>query len=125
MTITIQQFPIGNSPFIKMDAGELCPLGQEITSQERCQEANGWAISLGLKPKRNLQIGSWGDVPFQCSAQLGGDNSFHWSTNSKTDNKRFTTGEFVMICEQGKNILQFHLINRSRTIYLFCQRKVY
>ena len=91
-----------------MDAGELCPPGQEITSQERCQEATGWAISLGLNPKRNLQVGSWGGVPFQCSVQLGllgdayyNDDSFHWSTNSKTDNSRFTKGEFAMICEQG------------------------
>ena len=86
-----------------MKAKEPCPIGTEVTSESRCREAQDWAASLGLNPKRTLQVGSWNGVPYQCSAQVTGDDALHFSTNSNTDNSRFTTGEFEMICETGKN----------------------
>ena len=85
-----------------MAANQSCPAGMEITSIESCQQAAGYASSLGLNPKRSLQSGSWTGVPFQCSAHNKGDDTFHFSTNDQTDNSRFVTGEFVMICEKGE-----------------------
>ena len=85
-----------------MAENQTCPTGSEITSIERCQEAEGWASSLGLKPTRPLYTGNWLSVPFQCSAHNKGDDTFHFSTNDQTDNSRFVTGEFVMICEKGE-----------------------
>ena len=87
-----------------MNAGEPCPSGTEITSESRCLEAREQASSLGLNPQRPLVVGSWNGVPSQCSAQVTGDDSLHFSTNTETDNSRFSTGEFVMICETGKNL---------------------
>ena len=106
----------GNIPFIKMAANEVCPTGTEITSESRCQEAYVLASSLGLNPGRPLQVGNWQGVPYQCSAQVGlyngvpQDESLHYSTNSQTNNARFTTGEFVMICEAGTKLIVFCLI---------------
>ena len=85
-----------------MNTAEACPIGTEITNESRCLEARKQASSLGLNPQRPLVVGSWNGVPYQCSAQVGADDAFHWDTNSKTNNGRFTTGEFVMICETGK-----------------------
>ena len=101
-----------------MAANEVCPTGTEITSESRCQEAYGYASSLGLTPGRPLQVGNWQGVPYQCSAQVGpyyGDSTFqddslHFSTNSQTNNARFTTGEFVMICEAGTKLIVCCLI---------------
>ena len=84
-----------------MAANQLCPAGKEITNIERCQEATTYAPYLGLNPGRSLQSGSWTGVPFQCSAQVQADDAFHFSTNGNTDNGRFVTGEFEMICEKG------------------------
>ena len=107
----------GNTPFVKMAANEVCPTGTEINSESRCQEAYGLASSLGLKPRRPLQVGNWQGVPYRCSAQVGQvgsswfqDESLHFSTNSQTNNARFTTGEFVMICEAGTNLIVCCLI---------------
>ena len=87
-----------------MDVNEPCPIGLEITSETRCRKALEHASSLGLNPGRsNLVVGNWNGVPYQCSAQVGTDDALHWDTNSNTDNRRFTTGEFVMICE-GKTV---------------------
>ena len=83
-----------------MAANQACPSGTEITSIDRCQQAAGYASSLGLDPKRSLQSGNWAGVPFQCSAHSI-DDAFHFSTNDNTDNGRFVTGEFLMICERG------------------------
>ena len=96
-----------------MDANQPCPTGTEIKDAKRCQESSGLASSLGLNPRRDIQVGEWNGVPYQCAAQVGiwketgeqGDDSFHFNTNSNTDNSRFTTGEFVMICKAGKNKL--------------------
>ena len=88
-----------------MDANVPCPKGTEIKSESRCQEAHDQASSLGLNPGRPLQVGAWNGVPYQCSAQVTGDDSLHFDTNDGTDNSRFTTGEFVMICESGKQVM--------------------
>ena len=84
-----------------MAANQACPAGMEITSIESCQQASGYASSLGLNPKRSLQSGSWTGVPFQCSAQVLVDDAFHFSSNPNTDNGRYVSGEFVMICQTG------------------------
>ena len=88
---------------------EPCPSGYEIISRDRCREAHEQAHLLDLTPKRSLQFGSWDGVPYQCSFQVGDDSALHWSSNSTTNNARFSTGEFVMICEAG--IIPFHLLN--------------
>ena len=87
-----------------MPANEACPTASEITSESRCREAEGWDSSLGLNPGRQFQSGNYVGVPFQCSAQILGtsDDTFHFNHNGQTDNSRFTTGEFVMICEKGE-----------------------
>ena len=88
-----------------MDANVPCPSGTEIKSESRCQEAHDQASSLGLSPGRPLVVGSWNGVPYQCSAQVGFDDALHFDTNAGTDNSRFNTGEFVMICESGKHFV--------------------
>ena len=88
-------------PFVKMAENQACSPGKEITNMDRCQEATTYASSLGLNPGRSLQSGNWTGVPYQCSAQVNHDDAFHFSTNGNTDNGRFLTGEFVMICEKG------------------------
>ena len=87
-----------------MKANERCPTGKEVSTESRCREANTFASSLGLAPQRTLQVGGWNGVPYQCSAQVGHDDALHFDTNSGTDNSRFTTGEFVMICEGKTNL---------------------
>ena len=91
-----------------MDANKPCPAGTEITSAELCGKVSQYTGYLQLNPKRPLQVGSWNGVPYQCSAQVGAggaylnDDSLHFNSNSNTDNSRFTSGEFEMICEGGK-----------------------
>ena len=91
----------GDNPFVKLGPNEVCPSGTKISNVKRCRVAAQWAGSMGLHPKRTVRIGSWRSVPFQCSAQVTGDGTLHFSENNLTDNKRFATGEFVMICEKG------------------------
>ena len=100
------------SPFVKMDAKQPCPKGTEITSKSRCEEAQKWTSYLGLNPKRSLQaqwILKWKGVPYQCSALVGEDDALHFSTDYKTNNRRFVRGEFVMICETGKTLFLYFL----------------
>jgi hypothetical protein len=84
---------------------EACPKGNEITSVDRCREAEKWKLSLGLDPQRSFQTDSFFGLPFQCAAQVNaddfGDDTFHFNTDEQTDNSRFTSGEFLMICEKG------------------------
>ena len=87
---------------MKLGPNEVCPEGTEITTMERCTDADDWATDLGLNPKRDVFLGRWNGVPFQCSAQVGGDDTIHFSTYSETSNSRFVSGEFVMICEKGE-----------------------
>ena len=88
-----------------MDANVPCPSGTEIMSEARCGDAHNWASSLGLAPGRPLVVGSWNGVPYQCSAQVALDDALHFNTNDATDNSRFITGEFVLICESGKHVV--------------------
>ena len=96
---------LDQSLFSIMNAAEACAVGTEITSESRCLEAREQASSLGLNPQRPLQIGSWNGVPHQCSAQVLNDDAVHFSTNVKTNNSRFMTGEFLMICEKSKSLI--------------------
>ena len=83
---------------------EVCPPGKEITTLTRCIEVDHWAKELNLTPVREVYHGfydKWKSVPFQCSAQVGWDDTIHFCENDQTDNKRFASGEFVMICEKG------------------------
>ena len=82
-------------------ANERCRDGHEITTAERCKEVDAWAVSLGINPRRLPKSGNWKGVPFQCSSQAGGDFTIHFNNNSQTSNARFTSGEFVSICEKG------------------------
>ena len=84
-----------------MAVNEACQRGNEITSIDRCKEAEEWILSLGLNPQRSLKTASWDNLPFQCSVEAR-DDTFHFNTDDKTDNSRFTNGDFVMICEKGK-----------------------
>ena len=90
---------------MRMGVNEPCPPGREITTKIRCEEASASLTALGLAPQKDVQIGDWKDVPYQCSSKVDGpdaDGTIHFSTNSDADASRFTTGEFVMICEKGK-----------------------
>ncbi len=91
----------GKQPFMKHEENKMCPEGLAINTVTRCKEANQWSATMSLNPKRDVRVGNWPSVPYGCSSQIGGDHTFHFSTNSMTDNGRFTTGEFVMICEIG------------------------
>ena len=94
-----------------MGVNEFCSNGLDITTEARCNEAQLAAESMGLHPSRDvLLVGDWPGVPYRCSAQVGTDNpelkdDVHWSTNENTDNSRFITGEFRMICETGEYFL--------------------
>jgi hypothetical protein len=89
------------NPFVMPGPNEKCPKGTEITTVERCVEADHWAKDLNLKPRRAVYYGRWKSVPAQCSSQIGGDHTIHFSDNLQSDNKRFVSGEFEMICEKG------------------------
>ena len=83
---------------------EVCPVGTEITTGERCQEADDWALALshrGVSTSRPVQYGTWDGVPLLCSSQVGHDKATHFNFNDGTDDHRFESGEFVMICEKG------------------------
>jgi len=96
--------------FMLMAENEVCPNGLDITSESRCLEAQIAAESMGLNPSRDvLLVGNWQGVPYRCSAQAGTDNpeykdNIHWNTNEDTDNSRFLSGEFRMICDIGEGI---------------------
>ena len=86
-----------------MNPSRLCPTGYEITSESECGRASDQASLLELDPKRALVSGGWNGVPYQCSSQVGdgGDDAFHWNSNSHADNSRLDSGEFRMICRAG------------------------
>lgn len=93
---------LDNNPFRKMKANEPCPIGTEVTSESRCREAVKWKSSLGLK--RWMAVGAWGHVPYQCTVNRKNGN-VNFSTNS--NKKGFTSADFLMICEAGKNLLLY------------------
>ena len=96
---------------------ETCPPGQEIMSENRCEEAKRVASWLGLKPSRNeLQKGHWPGVPAHCSVQTkineaGFKDDVHWNTMWDSTNGRLKSGVFQAICEAGnKNYLEVNNI---------------
>ena len=97
-----------------MEQAELCPTGAEITTEDECRNALGYASSIGitLGSRNTLQAGSWGHVPYQCSYQAGGDQAFHFNRRETSNVDSFLTGGYKMICKQGiANDLSFFLTN--------------
>ena len=86
-----------------MNPSELCPAGYEITSESDCGRASDQANLLELDPKRALVSGGYNGVPYQCSAQIGGDHAFHWNSNSNSDNSGLNSDPpmYGMICRAG------------------------
>ena len=84
-----------------LEANNTCPQGKEIRTADRCREADDWATTLNIHPRRLPVEGTWQGVPFQCSVQVGGDDAIHFNEKRDTDNSRLTSGEFVRICEIG------------------------
>ena len=93
-----------------MGRAEHCQSGTEITTQDECNEALTWAsaLQINLSGRKQLITGSWDHVPYQCSYQAGGDQSFHFNqafhfnlqqTNDVPD---FINGGYIMICKKGK-----------------------
>ena len=80
-----------------MSPGEECPPGTEITTEARCRDAADWYLALSLNPQRSLQVKSWPDVPYQCSA-IRSDEAFHFNTNAQSTNSRQL--KFSRICEK-------------------------
>ena len=91
----------GYNPFVLLGPNEECAPGFQITDAYRCNEAGHWTVSLGIFPMRPTKVGNWYGVPLGCSSQVDYDDTIHFNTYVETDNRRFSTGEFVMICEKG------------------------
>ena len=93
-------------PYIKLGNLQTCPAGTEITTEELCRDALGYAHDLGitLQSRKNLIRGSWSWVPFQCSFQGGGDQAFHFNAMQTANARDFVNGKFQMVCKKGKNI---------------------
>lgn len=53
--------------------------GSRPTSAAACEAAANRALS-GIKPRRGMQVGSWGWVPRGCSVQSSGDWAIHFNT---------------------------------------------
>ena len=86
-----------------LEANKNCTQGKEIRTADRCREADDWATALNIHPEGSPVVGTMQGVPFQCSYLFkeGGDHAIHFNDKRDTDNKRFTSGEFVRICEIG------------------------
>ena len=84
-----------------LDENDECTEGKEITTAERCRQADDWAATLKIHPTRPTVEGDWQGVPYGCSVQVKGDKSIHFNEKKDTDNSRFENGEFVRICEKG------------------------
>ena len=97
-------------PYIKLEKGQTCPTGTEITTEQLCRDALGYAHDLGitLKSRKTLVTGSdpnnWSKLPFQCSFQASGDQAFHFNTMQTTNARDFVNGNYQMICKKGKNM---------------------
>ena len=90
-------------PFVKMEQGETCPSGTEVTTKEECDDALKLASQLGiqLKSRKTLVVGGWSFVPSQCSYQAGGDNAFHFNKVNTENVPWFLNGMFKLICKKG------------------------
>jgi hypothetical protein len=97
----------GYVKYMKMDRGNECPSGTEITTSEECSDALKWSLELGLNvvKRTDLVEGTWDHVPYGCS-YLSSDKAFHWC---KDDQSRFNvpgfiSGSYKMICKKGTRI---------------------
>ena len=86
-----------------MKKAELCAPGMEITTEDECRDALGYAASLGitLGSRKTVVAGSWNNLPYQCSYQAIGDQAFHFNRKPTRNGKDFFTGAYKMICKQG------------------------
>ena len=86
-----------------MEKVESCPTGKEITTEEECKNAMKEVYLLGitLGSRKNLVVGSWNHVPYQCSFQSNGDQAFHFNQKEVSDVKEFQNGMYKMICRKG------------------------
>ena len=89
------------NPFEILPENQECPEGNEIRTADRCREADDWAIAMKINPKRPALDVDVEGVPYGCSVQVKGDKTIHFNKKRDTNNKRFTSGEFVRICEKG------------------------
>ena len=89
-------------PYTKMEPGEFCPSGAEITTFDECKDALSFATPLGITlGARNNVVGpgNWGHVPIGCSYQATGDQAYHF--NQRDGN----IGGYRLICKQGIKII--------------------
>ena len=95
---------IGIPPYVKLDKAKLCPKGTEITSEKECNEALKYASDLEIIfppfSWTKVSIGSWGQLPYQCSYRAGGDNTFFFNRKKVKNAKLFLSGMHKMICKQ-------------------------
>ena len=89
---------------MQMDTGKICESGSELLTEDDCTDALKYASELGISllNRKDLQAGSWNHVPYQCSYQAGGDNSFHFNNKQTNNVHDFVNGMYKMICKTGK-----------------------
>ena len=89
-----------------MDMAESCPPGTEIKTEKECSEVLNFASDLGINietsSSKQLTVGSWGFLPYQCSYRAGGDQSFFFNSRKADSPKLFLSGMHRMICKNGK-----------------------
>jgi len=124
--------------FLLMGKKEACPFDTEITSPAECLEAYNTVGAGNFKyPAQGkysraaswnpafptlepLFVGAWPGVPNHCSMQFEAtpdspwvedykDQTPHFSTNAATDNAKFNSGEYRMLCKKmEKAEVQWH-----------------
>ena len=99
-------------PYFVMDDGKSCPAGSEIKTQDDCNKALERASDLGivLQSQKQLVVGSFPHIPYQCSYFVSGDQAFHFNRQETSDATGFLTGWYKMICRTGQ-ILLLHFKN--------------
>ena len=93
-------------PYTKMEQGEFCPAGTEITEADDCRNAVRYAVELGIKlESRNTLVGpgNWGWVPSGCSYQADGDQAYHFNQKDSSNGLR----QYRMICKEGNELIMF------------------
>ena len=92
--------------YFVMDDGKSCPAGSEIKTQDDCSKALERASDMGiiLQSQKQLVVGSFPHIPYQCSYFASGDQAFHFNHDQNTNSNRLCKSkEFKMIC-RGKNL---------------------
>ena len=92
-------------PYFVMEDGKSCPAGSEIKTQDDCNQALEGASDLGimLQSQKQLVVGSFPHIPYQCSYFASGDQAFHFNHDQNTNSNRLCkSNEFRMIC-RGKS----------------------